>query len=45
MEICFLEGNGTDLELIYDPSTKLLLTVRIYLLGFIVESLEDTISV
>ncbi|HOO69759.1 MAG TPA: VOC family protein [Bacteroidales bacterium] len=44
MEICFLEGNGTDLELIYDPEHKTVAYGQDISVGFIVESLEDTIS-
>ncbi|MFA5302008.1 MAG: VOC family protein [Bacteroidales bacterium] len=44
MEICFLEGNGTDLELICDTEHKDIACGQDISIGFEVESLKETMA-
>ena len=44
MEICFMEGNGTDLELIFNTEHKDVAYGQDISVGFTVESLDDTIA-
>jgi len=44
MEICFMEGNGTDLELICNTEHKDVAYGQDISVGFTVESLDDTIA-
>ncbi len=44
MEICFLEGNGTDLELICDAEHKRVTYGQDISVGFTVDSLDQTIA-
>ena len=43
-EICFLDGKGTDLELIFDPNRKEVSCAADVSVGFQVESLDKTMA-